>query len=73
LLAGLHLLEHNVWKPTLANHLQKVLTIKFAVHQDVIDVDEFLSRIQQVLGDLYAGLILPNWPFVRHNRYYIAD
>jgi len=53
-LAGLHPFRNDVGKPALAEHLQNVLAIELPVHQDVIDMNEVLSRIQQVLDDLLS-------------------
>ncbi|GAB7011096.1 hypothetical protein JCM31271_30390 [Halorubrum trueperi] len=50
-LAGLHPLRDDLGETTLANHLQDVLAIELAFHQDIIDVDELFSRIQQVLDN----------------------
>jgi len=42
-----------------------VLAVELPVHQYVLDVNQFLGRIQEVLEDFYAGLSLPNWPRIK--------
>jgi hypothetical protein len=73
LLAGLHSLGNNVGKPALANHPQDVLAIELPVHQHVIDLNEILSRIQQVLDDFQSCLPLSNGACVQHSRDGIPD
>jgi hypothetical protein len=58
-LAGLHPLRNDIREPALANHLQEVLAIELPVHQDVIDMDEVLSRIEQVLDDFQSCSPIP--------------
>jgi hypothetical protein len=55
-LARLHPLRDDVGEPALGDHFQDVLAIELSIHQHVIDVDEFLSRIQQLLDNLFPPL-----------------
>ena len=50
-LTCLHPPWHNVGEPTLADHLQNMLTIELPVNQHVINANHRLSRIQEVLND----------------------
>jgi hypothetical protein len=54
LLAGLHPFRDDVGEPTLADHPQDMLAIELPIHSHIIDVNEVLSRIQQLLEDLLA-------------------
>jgi hypothetical protein len=45
-LARLHSFRDDVGQSPLADHLQDVLTVELPIHQHVIDVNEFLSRVE---------------------------
>jgi hypothetical protein len=50
-----------------------VLTIELSVHQHVIDVNHILSRIQQILDDLFPTLALPNWSRIQDDWDSVTD
>ena len=58
-LTRLHPFRDDVGEPTLADHLQDMLAIELPVHQHVIDMDEVLSRIEQVLDDFQSCSPIP--------------
>ncbi|SDY63734.1 hypothetical protein SAMN05216564_10786 [Halopenitus persicus] len=72
-LASLHPLRDDVGEPSLADHLQDVLAIELSVHQHVIDVNEVLSRIEQVFDDFQSCLPLSDGARVQHDWDGIAD
>jgi len=72
-LAGLNPFRANVREPTLADHLQNVLAIELPVHQHVIDMNEVLSRIEQVLDDFQLCLSLSDGARIQHDWDGVAD
>jgi len=50
-----------------------MLTVELTVHQHIIDVDQFLGRVEQVFDDFFLTLALLNWSTIQYDWDSVPD
>ena len=50
-----------------------MLAVKLSVHQHVVDVNQFLRRVQQVFNDYLPCFASSDWPGIQHKCDGVAD